>query len=448
MPLCHECGSPRDADSQFCPWCFALPGPEQQAPVVVAEPVTVPAAPSVPSVSPPAPDLAPTPTPPTWTTTPVAPPTRTFESPATAHATAPTTTNPGYDLFSVRTPTSSRRSPVLLVIAVLFVVVATAAAGFVLTRDEDEAPVNVAGATLPMTTDEQIRAAFADVAAAQRAHFASAHTFTTSPRDLRAAGSKAPLADGPGADKPGLVFVDVEPGPSKVKNAFYLSARTASGGCNYFKGEHESTYEASDPACEISVAVDYGAPMEQRKLEAAVLRLEDLGPGWNVGESTEGTLVGWDPVVATCLGITPAVPVHATTSSNFVRGNGDLEVGVGTWSTAALANQDLTVVDQANFGSCYAEELKRYVSGETRPGLRDFTVTLESRGDITGIPNAKRARWRIIVRGNGGEVSVWIDLLVAVRDRREVTVMATELYRPPNAAVAEGALRTVLGRLG
>lgn len=460
---CHECGNPRDADSQFCPWCFAFPAPgAAAAPPVAAPPVAAATAPP----------------------TPVAPPTRQIPftpSSEPGYLTEPSSTTPnpferrlafgrdgGVGVMTAPAPTTARTTDLFgghgpkrrvsstliaagasaLVLVLLGVAVVTLRSGG--GQPADEAIVD---ATLAMATDDDVRAALQDVATAEAAHFKANGAYTSSAKELRKAAAKAPMAKGFDALRAGVVYVDAST-PKGGEPAFYLVAKVASGGCVYLKGVPDGLSESSSATCVSGFAADYGKSPQQKRADAMVIKLADLGPGWVDAREDGRAELDFEmgPEFDVCLGRPTLTPTATAVGGGFVRSGPASSTAVipfaSVWPDDIVAQRDLALVEHPKLGSCLADSLRGEFYGDFVPYVFDrIALTVSDRGAMPGAPESRRVRLRpTMTLATGGQASFWMDLVFASRGRVEAVVMVLSFGTPPDDALTARLVTTTLDR--
>lgn len=466
---CHECGNPREADAQFCPWCFALPAPgAAAAPPVAAPPMASPTAPVTPSAPPTRRIPFTTTAEPGYLTEPSSTQSNPFErrlafgrdsdggvGVLTASAPAPAATSTRTtDVFGGHGPKRRVSSTLVaagasaLVLVLLGVAVVTLRSGG--GRPADEAIVD---ATLAMATDDDVRAALQDVATAEAALLKTTGVYTSSAMELRKAAAKAPMAKGFDAVRPGVVYVDAS-APKGGEPAFYLVAKAPSGGCVYLKGVPDGLSDAKSDTCVSGFAADYGKSPQQKRADAMVIKLADLGPGWvDAREDGRAELdfeMGAEFDV--CLG-RPSITATATTvGGGFVRSGPSSSTAVipfaSVWPDDIVAQRDLALVEHPKLGSCLADSLRGEFYGEFVPYVFDrIALTVSDRGALPDAPESRRVRLRpTMTLATGGQVSFWIDLVFASRGRLAAAVMVLSFGSPPDDALTARLVKTTLDR--
>lgn len=459
---CHECGNQRDADSQFCPWCFALPAPGAAPPPVAAPPVTAPPAPPTPT-APPIRQIPFTPaSEPGYLTEPSSTPPNPFERRVafgrdggvglmTAPAPAPAHTA---DLFGGHGPKRRVSSTLLatgasaLVLILLGVAVVTLRSGG--GRPADEAIVD---ATLAMATDDDVRAALQDVATAEAAHFKTNGAYTSSAKELRKAAAKAPMAKGFDALRPGVVYVDAS-APKGGEPAFYLVAKIASGGCAYLKGVPDGLTEATTDTCVSGFAAPYGKSPQQKRADAMLPKVEDLGEGWKPLdlEADEQLAFEMEAAFDVCVGRPALRPTAMAVGSAFERETRSSSAAVlsfaNVWPDDIVAQRDLALIDNPKLGPCLAESIRTEFYGAVVPYVFDrITLTVSDRGPLAGAPESRRVRLRpTMTLSTGEQMSFWIDLVFASRGRVEAIVMNITFGSVPDDALTARLVTTMLDR--
>lgn len=459
---CHECGNPRDADSQFCPWCFALPAPG----VAAAPPVAAPSVTAPPTPTPPPTRHIPfTPSSePGYLTEPSSTPPNPFErrlsfgrdgGVGVMTAPAPTTTTRTTDLFGGHGPKRRVSSTLLaagasaLVLVLLGVAVVTLRSGG--GRPADEAIVD---ATLAMATDDEVRAALQDVATAEAAHFKTNGVYTSSAKELRKAAAKAPMAKGFDALRPGVVYVDAS-APKGGEPAFYLVAKApTSGGCVYLKGVPDGLSESKSDTCVSNFAADYGKSPQQKRADAMLLKLEDLGAGWETAEVVENEELSavMDAEFDACLGRPALSATASATSDGFVREGRSSSSAVipftFVWPDEVVAQRDLALVEHPKLGPCLAESIRAELYGPFVPYVFDrITLTVSDRGTLPGAPESRRVRLRpTVTLTDGTQASFWMDLVFASRGRVEAVVLVMSFGVAPDDVFTARMVTTMLDR--
>jgi len=416
--VCRSCGEERDLGSQFCPWCFALSSPEvvEREPVlvaaVVAEPMEAQAQAQQPDPqSRPVPPLYMQPNP--------------FERPACLPAPVVTRRRPASRLAGVSW------GKVAGVVALVFVVLAGAV---VATRQGEP---TVAVASLPMATDDEVKAAMADVVAAQAAHFKAKGSYSAAPSDLRASAAKAPVRNGHAPDAGGAVYVDVPVASAGAEPTFYLAARKPSGGgCLYVKGVPDGTSEATRADCTSGLAVDFRPSPQSRRAQAMMLTVADLGSGWTVDPDNEDATPLWDDKYVTdCLGAQVPPPPGSAPGVAFERGDSLVIANTAVWLTDDAARSSAALVDHPKMGTCMADDLRAGFAGGPRSLVEGAHLTVTDRGALApGRDDVRRIRFRLDLAGNGAAVTVWADAVIAVRGRTEAALTRITIGAPADAA--------------